>query len=158
MTESLEKKNDEAWKKLFEKYHILDRISSDGFCIISADKIREFREPRLMAKFDHSINLPDIFSSHSLSILPLARGKYIIAPMKAYHQFEKPADHNVFKRFPPNIQSIDPYNIFSEIVAINCAFLSGILHDFLGEDELFPTVSGRMGSHAFSFFICYTPH
>lgn len=153
MTESLEKKNDEAWKKLFEKYHILDRISSDGFCIISADKIREFREPRLMAKFDHSINLPDIFSSHSLSILPLARGKYIIAPMKAYHQFEKPADHNVFKRFPPNIQSIDPYNIFSEIVAINCAFLSEILHDFLGEDELFPTVSGRMGSHAFSFFI-----
>lgn len=153
MTESLEKKNDKAWKKLFEQYHILDRISSDGFFIISADEIREFREPRLMAKFDHSINLPDIFSSHSLSILPLARGKYIIAPMKAYHQFEA-ADHNVFRfSFPQNIQSIDPYNIFSEIVAINCAFLSGILYDFLGEDELFPTVSGRMGSHAFSFFI-----
>lgn len=153
MTESLEKKNEKAWKKLFEKYHILDRISSDGFCIISADEIRELREPRLMAKFDHSINLPDIFSSHNLSILPLARGKYIIAPMKAYHQFEA-ADPNVFRfSFPPNIQSIDPYNIFSEIVAINCALLSGILYDFLGEDELLPTVSGRMGSHAFSFFI-----
>ncbi|MCZ9311870.1 MAG: hypothetical protein O0V67_00690 [Methanocorpusculum sp.] len=153
MTESLEKKNDKAWKELFEKYHILDRISSDGFFIISADEIREFREPRLMAKFDHSINLPYIFSSHGLSILPLSRGKYIIAPMKAYHQFEA-ADHNVFRfSFPQNIQSIDPYNIFSEIVAINCALLSGILYDFLEEDELFPTVSGRMGSHSFSFFI-----
>ena len=153
MTESLETKNDRAWKKLFEKYHILDRISSDGFFIISAAEIREFREPRLMAKFDHSINLPDIFSSHNLSILPLARGKYIIAPMDAYHQFED-ADHNVSHfSFPQNIQSIDPYNIFSEIIAINCALLSGILYDFLGEDELHPTVSGRMGSHAFSFFI-----
>lgn len=73
--------------------------------------------------------------------------------MKAYRQFEA-ADHNVFRfSFPQNIQSIDPYNIFSEIVAINCALLSGILHDFLGEDKLLPTVSGRMGSHAFSFFI-----
>lgn len=73
--------------------------------------------------------------------------------MKAYHQFEA-ADHNVFRfSFSQNIQSSDPYNIFSEIVAINCAFLSGILYDFLEEDELFPTVSGRMGSHAFSFFI-----
>ena len=106
MAQSQEKKNDNAWKKIFEKYHISERISSDGFFIISADEIREFREPRLMAKFDHSINLPDIISSHNLSILPLARGKYIIAPMKAYHQFEAD-DHNVVFGFslPPHIQS-----------------------------------------------------
>ena len=153
MTESQEKKNDKAWTKLFEKYRILDQIASNDYFIISADQIREFREPRLMAKFDHSINLPEIFSSNSLSILPLARGKYIIAPMKAYHKFES-ADHNVFEfSFPENIQSIDPYNIFSEIVAINCAFLSGILSDFLEEDDLSPTVGGRMGSDSFSFFI-----
>ena len=54
-------KNDIAWEKLFEKYHILDKIEENGSLAISANKIKEFREPRLMAKFDHRINLPQIF-------------------------------------------------------------------------------------------------
>src|SRR5699024_5416148 len=49
--------------------------------------------------------------------------------------------------------SIDYENITSEAIAINCAFVSGILSDFLQEDRLFPTVSGRMSSNEFSFYI-----
>ena len=49
-------KNDIAWKKLFEKYDILDEISNNGYYEISADQIKEFREPRLMTKFDQKSN------------------------------------------------------------------------------------------------------
>lgn len=44
--------NDEAWEKLFSKYDILNQIDDAGQFVISATQIKEFREPRLMAKFD----------------------------------------------------------------------------------------------------------
>jgi len=44
-------------------------------------------------------------------------------------------------------------DITSEATAINCAFVSKILHDFTEEENLLPTVSGRMGSSSFSFDI-----
>lgn len=69
-------KNDTAWEGLFEKYRILDKIEREGQYIITADEIRKFREPRLMTKFDHKINLPAIFQNNGLSILPITRGEY----------------------------------------------------------------------------------
>ncbi len=45
-------KNDIAWEKLFEKYSILECINQKGYFIISSSQINEFRESRLMAKFD----------------------------------------------------------------------------------------------------------
>ncbi|MGO0916397.1 type II restriction enzyme, partial [Clostridioides difficile] len=32
--------------------------------------------------------MPDIFKKHSLSILPIARGSYIISQFEAYKSFE----------------------------------------------------------------------
>lgn len=45
--------NDAAWESLFDKYHILAEIERNGQFVISANQIKEFREPRLMTKFDH---------------------------------------------------------------------------------------------------------
>lgn len=53
MSEQTKSQNDKAWEALFEKYDILSHIESDGKFIISASQIKEYREPRLMAKFDH---------------------------------------------------------------------------------------------------------
>lgn len=83
-------KNDAAWECLFEKYRILDKIEREGQYIITADEIRKFREPRLMTKFDHKINLPAIFQNNGLSILPITRGEYIISSFSAYELFEEP--------------------------------------------------------------------
>ena len=58
--------NDTAWENLFEKYHILNEIKQNGKFTISAEQIKEFREPRLMTKFDHKINLPQIFFQNNL--------------------------------------------------------------------------------------------
>ena len=48
---------------------------------------------------------------------------------------------------------MDSKNIFSENVALNCAFSSGIIEDFIGDENIFPTVSGRMSSGTFDFKI-----
>lgn len=82
--------NDTAWENLFDKYHILSKIGRNGQFIISANKIKEFREPRLMTKFDHKVNLPAIFAENNLSILPITRGDYIISSFSAYKEFDEP--------------------------------------------------------------------
>ena len=145
--------NDTAWESLFDKYHILTEIEQNGQFIISANKIKEFREPRLMTKFDHKVNLPAIFADNNLAILPITRGDYIISSFSAYKEFDEP-DADIQKiSIPPHIQSLMPQFLVSESIALNCANACGILSDFLEDDALVPTVSGRMSSGGFEFNI-----
>lgn len=153
MSERQKNLNEIAWEKLFDKYHILEEIDRTGKFQISAKQIKEVREPRLMAKFDHTINLPEIFADNKLSILPISRGDYIISHFDAYHKFE-PANSPITRvSLPSYIQSLDSSNISSEAIALNCAVASGIVADFLEDYEILSTVSGRMGSGEFDFNI-----
>ncbi len=148
--------NDKAWENLFDKYDIINQVDKNGKFEISANDIRVFREPRLMAKFDHKINLPKIFSDNNLAILPITRGNYVISNFNAYHEFEQNdiVISNVIKcSLPAHIQSLDSDSIPSEAIALNCAFASGMIADFLNDEELTPTVCGRMGSGMFDFNI-----
>ena len=146
-------KNDKAWNSLFEKYDILNEIAKKGCFEITAEQIIEFREPRLMTKFDHTTNLPELFAKNKLSILPITRGSYVISHFNAYHDFE-PENSSIIKvSLPSYIQSLDYSEIKSEAIALNCAIASGIIADFTGDEDLIPTVSGRMGSGKFSFDI-----
>jgi len=145
--------NDKAWEELFKKYDILNRVDTMGRFEISAVQIKEFREPRLMAKFDHTINLPEIFTDNKLAILPITRGDYVIAHFNAYHVFEPDNSPIIRLSLPAYIQSLDSNNIPSEAIALNCAAASGIIAEFLQDEDIAPTVSGRMGSGSFSFCI-----
>lgn len=145
--------NDFAWNNIFEKYHILDKIQEQGEFIISANQIKEFREPRLMTKFDHEINLPDIFKINNLAILPISRGDYIISRFSAYKTFEAPNFEMKRISAPDYIQSLSPQFLFSESIALNYAHASSILDDFLEDDELVSTVTGRMSSGNFDYYI-----
>ena len=145
--------NDIAWEALFSKYDILNQIDVNGQFTISASQIKEYREPRLMAKFDHNINLPHIFAANNLAILPISRGDYVISHFEAYQPFEALDETIIRATLPSHIQSLDPNNVPSEAIAINCALASGMLEDFLGEESLYSTVSGRMGSGRFDFEI-----
>jgi hypothetical protein len=156
MSNTLKTLNERAWEQLFSKYDILNQIDTTGRFEISATQIKEFREPRLMAKFDHTINLPDIFSRNNLAILPITRGDYVISHFDAYHKFEDNNAPITRVSIPTYIQSIDSNNIFSETVALNCAVAAGIIADFLQDDDLVSTVSGRMGSGSFGFNITNT--
>ncbi|MGE5557491.1 MAG: type II restriction enzyme [Bacillota bacterium] len=81
---TLKCKNDIAWEKLFNKHRILEHINNFGFYEINAREINIVREARLMAKFDHYINLPAIFKKNQISILPVTRSKYILGNFEAY--------------------------------------------------------------------------
>jgi hypothetical protein len=146
-------KNDLAWEKVFEKHNILDKILKNGHIEVTATEINEFREARLMTKFDHKSQLPKLFTENKLSILPTSRGGYVIGEFETFHHFNKD-DIDVYPiEFPTFLESLDYRDITSEATAINCAFVSKILHDFTDEDNLFPTVSGRMSSSSFNFQI-----
>lgn len=145
--------NDKAWTKLFARYDVLRQIESQGSFHLSAQQMKEFREPRLMAKLDHRANLPSVFAKNKLAILPITRGNYMIADFNAYHSFEP--DVLPLEKFslPDHIQSLNCHAISSEAVALNCALVSGIMADFLEEKQLVPTVAGRMGTDTFRFQI-----
>ncbi len=146
-------KNDIAWEKLFDKYKILDRVLTDGHTTIASPNINEFREARLMTKFDHKSQLPRLFADNNLSILPTSRGHYVIGTFEIFSEFNTDNIEIIKIDFPTFLESLDYNNITSEATAINCAFVSKILHDFTGEKELYPTVSGRMSSSSFDFKI-----
>ncbi len=147
-------KNDLAWESIFEKHKILDEILTNGHIEISATTINSFgREARLMTKFDHKSQLPKLFADNKLSILPTSRGGYIIGAFETFCDFNTDDIEVSPIEFPTFLESLDYRDITSEAAAINCAFVSKILHSFTNESNLFPTVSGRMSSSSFSFDI-----
>ena len=148
-------KTEVSWGKLFDKYDIVERVRKEGGFRITAEQIKEFREPRLMAKFDHKKNLPSAFYAHGLGILPVSRGDYIIGPFKLFAAHPDPDEVNLAIKasLPGTVESVTPDSISSESVALNCAWDSNMLHGFLGEEILYPTLSGRMGSRPFAFRI-----
>lgn len=106
-----------------------------------------------MTKFDHRVNLPQLFSENGLAILPITRGDYVISSFSAYKDFEPPVADTQKISIPAHIQSLMPQFLVSEAIALNCANACGILSDFLEDDALVPTVSGRMSSGDFGFDI-----
>ncbi|HEN0625030.1 TPA: type II restriction endonuclease [Streptococcus agalactiae] len=153
-----QKLTDTAWQKLIDKYSILTAIKNKGYFKISSNEIKEFREPRLMAKFDSSKYLPEVFKNNKLNILPISRSKYILGRFKLYENF--PDLENFNTKLPqidlPKLETIDIEKITSEANAINVLQLSGILEDFLElpeNEKLYSTFNSRMGSGVFDFFV-----
>lgn len=146
----------EAWEKLFDKYNIINEINNKGFFNITADQIKEFKEPRLMAKWDSSESLPNILRANKVNILPTARGTYILSDFKLYEEIPDCAE-SVTKmqkvEIPHFFESIDTENITSESNAINVLMISSILENFLDEEDNFMTFNGRMGTGEFKFSV-----
>lgn len=144
---------DEAWEKLLEKYDIVKKIEEDGIFHIEASQIKEFKEPRLMSKWDSSEQLPSALKRNKINILPNSRRSYVLGDFLLYQDIPELEEH-VTKMTAvelPEYESIDINNITSEANAINVLILSKILDDFLGTDENVGTFNGRMGTGTFDF-------
>jgi len=148
-----ESKNNVAWRKIFEKYNIVTKIKQEGSYKIKSSEIKEFREPRLMTKFDYESQRPQIFRDNDFSILPVTRGSYIISDFQTFKNFEDNDVEIQRMSLPSYLESIDINNITSEATALHCAYASKMIEDFTEEEYLLPTVSGRMSSSSFSFKI-----
>src|ERR1700680_94501 len=146
-------KNDDVWEQLAKRHSILESVDQQGFHQISATHINELREARLMTKFDHKIQLPRIFQENDLTIQPNSRGTYIIGRFTSYQDL--PADPSMqieIVPFPQHIETINPDNLFSESIALLCAYNSGMIASLLGEESSL-TVLGRMSTGRFRYFI-----
>jgi hypothetical protein len=153
MSKTKKTANDRAWETLFETHKILEEVARNGCFEIEAAQINKQRESRLMAKFDHLVNLPDIFRENHLSILPISRSKYVIGKFDTHLKVKYDSEIEVIPfEFPPGIESIDYTNLYSESSALHCAFNIGIIDDLFGEKTAY-TVSGRMSTESFDFNI-----
>lgn len=150
-------KNDEAWEKLFDKYDILDEIDKNGTFSICSKQINEFREARLMTKFDHSNQLPKIFADNNITILPDSRGNYILGKFKIFEDLKYKNLKPIPMKIPDFIQSLDITKITSESSALNIAHMSNMI-DFVmqtkqNEPQSLLTLSGRMSSGSLQYNI-----
>lgn len=144
---------DKHWEEIFDHYKILDSLNGNLCTEITSAQLNVFKEARLLTKIDHRSQLPDIFAKNNLEILPISRGGYVIGEFETFYPFDNRNVEIEYMSFPSYIESIDYTNITSEATALNCAFVSKIIHNFTEEEDLYPTVSGRMSSLGFSFSI-----
>lgn len=144
----------EAWKQLIQKYVIEDAIKRKGLYYITAKAIKEFKEPRLMAKWDSTESLPDVLRKKKINILPISRGEYVLSDFDLYQPIPKFVD--VGKKvesiqLPDEYETVDIQNISSESNAINVLLLTKALDLFLESEGTVETFNGRMGTGQFSF-------
>ena len=145
----------EAWQKLIEKYNILNKVESDGVFHIKASEIKEFKEPRLMAKWDCTAALPSVFKKNNLNILPDSRNSYVVGDFLLYEDIPELTESVSKMDYIelPEYETVDVNNISSEANAINVLMWSGILDDFLQEEGTVETFNGRMGTGEFEFVV-----
>ena len=145
----------ELWEDIFLDLGIINNINKDGYYKITADDIRNYKEPRLMTKFDYSKQLPKIFKDNELGILPVKNGEYIIGKYNLFKNISNTKYEDIVplkKQLPDYIETIDPDNIYSESNALNVALLSGMIEDIIGE-EVVETIQGKMRTNGFKFEI-----
>ncbi len=143
----------EAWKRVIAAYAINLMIERNGYVRISANQIKKYREPRLMAKFDSTDSLPKVLKDNKINILPISRGEYILSDLILYEkipELNKPITY-IDPDELPYLESIDLENISSDATATNAMCLAHILDDFLNTDENIGTFNGRTKSGTFEF-------
>ena len=136
----------DLWEDIFKDYNVLSEIKDNGWYKISADQIRNYKEPRLMTKFDYSAQLPNIFKNNGLGILPINNGEYIIGKYNMFKNISNTKYEEIEPKkvsLPDFIETIDPDYIYSESNALNVALLSGMIKDVIGE-EVVETIQGKM--------------
>ena len=141
------------WNEIFEKYDILKHIDEEGMFRITSKEIKEFKEPRLMTKFDSRRSRGKLFRKHNLGILPIVNGEYLIGKFELYENVPKNmVPYPLEIDLPEYLESIDPDNIYSESNALNVALITGMISSVIGED-LYETISGRMRANSFEFIV-----
>lgn len=145
----------DAWKALIDKYNIIEEIKLNGCYHIKASQIKEFKEPRLMAKWDSTDSLPKILRENKINILPDSRSSYVLSDFILYQEIPELDEHVTQMTHVelPNYESIDISNISSEANAINVLLLTGILDDFLDTNDNVATFNGRMSTGEFDFVV-----
>jgi|694.fasta_scaffold126026_3 hypothetical protein len=149
-----ERSLDLAWSEMFEAFDLAEKIDKDGFVDVTAKQFHQLNfEPRKNTKIDHQVLLPKIFQDHGYGILTRGIDTWRIGSFEIFQPLPKwtlPGKNVKDMSLPSFIETIDPYDITGEQGSINAAYASGIIEDFLGQEQVL-TVAGRMRTPDFEF-------
>ncbi|HQY94625.1 hypothetical protein [Caldilinea sp.] len=161
-------KNSTAWDTFFSKTSTLDEITEQGYSYVTAENIKKIsgREPRLLAKIDTWRECPEVFRKHSLTIFPVENGKYIIFKdlmRKTYFGLDEAVYPVVLERYTSKIDlyrfdSFPGIQRLNESQALDFAFISSLLCNFTGDNDLNLVIRGRTFSGRFDFRLPNVEH
>jgi hypothetical protein len=146
-----------AWKQIFERLNFSTELEKHGIVHITAKSIAKIsgREPRLMAKFDQRKHRPDILSSHGVTILPTANGRYALLQGDGYIGIPEPRPESIQRYDASHLEHIKsiPWRrgVHSEPQAIDTLFIASAIRKFVGDETLISTIRGKLRSDSFSF-------
>ena len=148
-------KSNEAWIKILNDYYIVKEIDEKGYFCITSKTINQYREARLMAKWDTFESLPKVLKDNGINILPINNRAYVLGRFDLYKDLPefKTGSTNIKTVTVPYFETINIDSINSESNAINVLLITDILSDFLNENSPIQTFNGRMGSGVFDFNI-----
>lgn len=151
---------EQAWKTIFDRCDIPTKVKKAGYFDITADKIKTVggKEPRLMAKWDSSLFIPEVFSKHKLGMIATSRGCYRIGPFKVFHKIEaaelKASDIRS-RQVPSWMLSLNKgLRERSEPGLISSCYASGIMHEYASAEkptDILPGIFGRLTTDRFDF-------
>lgn len=143
--------NERAWRKYVEREGI--RLDGNSY-EIDAQHLKKItgREPRLLTKFDHPLEMPTAFREHGYSLLPVKNGRYLLFQGNIFKSVPPCPEPTVFQPeldFP--LQTVG--RGFGEMQYLDYAYNVGMLSAFTGAGRLYLTIRGREFSGAFDFFV-----
>lgn len=149
----------QAWQTIFERCKVVEAVKRDGHFDITADKIKAVggKEPRLMAKWDSSFSVPEIFSKNGLGLIATSRGDYRIGSFNVFHRIETDrlnAAQIQSRQVPSWMLSLGKdLRERSEPGLLSACYASGIMHEYAGPEstDIFPGIFGRLTTDRFSF-------
>lgn len=146
-------KNDLAWEGLFEAHRIQERLDTEAYVTLSANDLRQFREPRLMVKIDQSQNRPEIFRKLGLNVIALSDRTFAIGDFDLFFELPELSLKDLQILPPPNrFETLQTRDLKSETAVLHAAYLSGMVSSVFGK-EMLQTVSGKTSSGTFEFSV-----
>ncbi|APS28090.1 MmeII [Weissella cibaria] len=182
MAKARTRKQDIAWRYLFDRFDIPKQIEQNGAYEITSSDINKYvreyyadrpdnaPDARNLLKFDFSSDLPEVFKdsvdknifgkSAQFTLMPKGRDRYAISDFKTFESLKYEVLEPVRMTFPKWISGIrpeSPETINSEAVAQSVAEMSGMLKyvmDDLNADVV-ATLSGKKGTGLIDFQISH---
>lgn len=149
------------WQYVFDELDILNKIDSEGSFVVTANDIKKLDsktsemklEARLMTKHDSSSQLPDIMAENGLSLLTETSNSWRIGHFEVFKKVDNSYSLPTIRHFESEWETLPLYELSTETRQLNYAAYSGILEDFLEEERLVETISGKCSGGHFQYFI-----
>jgi hypothetical protein len=147
-------KRDDEWEVVFESLQLRNKLSSSEWVTLRASEIKSLGyEPRLLAKIDHSKDLPSVFKELKLGILPLSIDSYAVGFFNTFFPIGGlDPDRKKLKLGEAVFQTLNSQDFSSESSMLNMVQAAGVIEKISG-GPAHQTISGRRRTPRFDFEI-----